>query len=155
MSRQARSESIDPLQVQIVHCVHRCVRRAFLCGVDPYTGQSYEHRRAWIRERLEFLASIFGIDCLTYTVLSNHLHVVLRSRPDVVATWSDREVARRWLLLFPRRKNKDGSPAEPVQVRDRHDCQRSEKACRTPQATQRCQLVDAMYCRKHCSPQQP
>ena len=113
MSRQARSESIDPLQVQIVHCVHRCVRRAFLCGNDPYTGQSYEHRRSWIRERLEFLASIFGIDCLTYTVLSNHLHVVLRSRPDVVATWSDRQVARRWLLLFPKRKNKDGSPAEP------------------------------------------
>ena len=113
MSRQGRSESIDPLQVQIVHCVHRCVRRAFLCGDDPYTGQNYEHRRHWIRARLEFLASIFGIDCLTYTVLSNHLHVVLRSRPDVVATWKDREVARRWLLLFPKRKKKDGSAEEP------------------------------------------
>ena len=110
MSRQARSESIDPLEVQIVHCIHRCVRRAFLCGSDPYTGKSFEHRRLWIRARLEFLASLFGIDCLTYTVLSNHLHLVLRSRPDVVASWSDREVARRWLLLFPERKKQDGSP---------------------------------------------
>ena len=85
----------------------------FLCGDDPYSGQSYEHRRYWIRARLEFLASIFGIDCLTYTVLSNHLHIVLRSRPDIVNTWTDEEIARRWLRLFPKRKKKDGSPAAP------------------------------------------
>ena len=113
MARQARSESIDPAQVQVVHCIHRCVRRAFLCGDDPLTGQSFEHRRGWIRDRLEFLASVFGIDCLTYTVMHNHLHLILRSRPDIVATWSDREVARRWLLLFPVRKQIDGGPAEP------------------------------------------
>ena len=34
-------------------------------------------------------ATKFGVDCLTYTVLSNHLHIVLRSRPDVVKAWSD------------------------------------------------------------------
>ena len=39
-----------------------------------------------IRDRLEFLASVFAIDVLTYTVLSNHLHLVLRSRPDVAAS---------------------------------------------------------------------
>ena len=115
MPRQARGEVIDPDQVQIVHCVQRCVRRAFLCGEDPVSGQSFEHRREWIRSRLEFLASVFGVDCLTYTVMSNHIHLVLRSRPDVVATWSDQEVARRWLRLFPKRRNKDGSPAEPEQ----------------------------------------
>jgi|TARA_R110002072_G_scaffold161403_1_gene312912 hypothetical protein len=32
------------------------------------------------------------MDCLTYTVLSNHLHVVLRSRPDVMAAWPDEAV---------------------------------------------------------------
>jgi len=113
MPRLARYEVIDPEQVQVMHCVQRCVRRAFLCGQDPWSGHSFEHRRQWIRQRLEFLASVFGIDCLTYTVLSNHLHVVLRSRPDVVAGWSDKEVAARWLRLFPKRRNKDGSPAEP------------------------------------------
>ena len=35
--------------------------------------------------------------------MSNHLHVILRNRPDVVALWSDREVARRWLAVFPGR----------------------------------------------------
>ena len=113
MGRKARGEVMDPARIQIFHCIHRCVRRAFLCGDDPYSGVCYEHRRAWIRQRLEFLASIFAIDCLTYTVLSNHLHLVLRSRPDLVKTWSDQEVARRWLRLFPRRTNKDGTPAEP------------------------------------------
>ncbi len=77
MPRKARYDVIDPADVQVLHCVQRCVRRAFLCGEDPFTGQSFEHRREWIRERLEFLAGCFGIDCLTYTVLSNHLHVVL------------------------------------------------------------------------------
>lgn len=52
---------------------------------------------------MEFLAGVFGVDCLTYTVLSNQLHVVVRSRPDVVATWSDLKVARRWLRLFSKR----------------------------------------------------
>lgn len=70
----------------------------------------------WIRECLEFLASVFGIDSLTYRVLSNHLQLVLRSRPDVVTSWSDEEVARRWLRLYPLRRNQDGSPAEPAKA---------------------------------------
>lgn len=41
------------------------------------------------------------------------MHLVLHSRIDVAATWSDDEVARRWLRLFPKRRNKDGSPATP------------------------------------------
>ena len=113
MPRQARGEYVNPEEVQILHLVNRCVRRAYLCGKDPYTGQSFEHRREWIRKRLEFLASVFGIDCLTYTVMSNHIHLILRSRPDIVREWSDKEVACRWLRLFPTRREKDGSPADP------------------------------------------
>ncbi len=115
MARQARGEVVDPAKVQIFHCMHRCVRGAILCGNNPDSGRCYEHRRDWIRQRLEFLASIFGIDCLTYSVMSNHLHVVLRSRPDVVATWTDREVAQRWLRLFPKRR-RTGQPNEPTEA---------------------------------------
>jgi hypothetical protein len=46
--------------------------------------------------------------------MSNHLHLVLRTRPDVVAHWSDEEVARRWWRLFPRRRDAEGHPAEPM-----------------------------------------
>lgn len=113
MARLARGQYIDPGVIQVLHTVQRCVRRAFLCGEDPVSGTSYEHRRGWIRDRIEVLAGIFAIECLTYAIMSNHLHQVLRSRPDVVATWSDEEVARRWLKLFPKRRRKDGSPAKP------------------------------------------
>ena len=38
-----------------------------------------------MRQWLEFLAAVVEIDCLLYTVPANHLHLVLRSRPYVVA----------------------------------------------------------------------
>ena len=116
MPRLARGEYLDPSEVQIVHAIQRCVRRAFLCGDDPLFGQAYEHRRCWVRDRLEFLASVLAITCLTYTVLSNHLHIVLRSRPDIVERWTDQEVASRWLRLFPKRRKKYGSPETPNAV---------------------------------------
>ena len=114
MARQARGEYLNPNEVQVVHCVQRCVRQAYLCGLDKNTGNDYEHRRGWIRDRFEMLASVFAVDCLTYAVMSNHLHVVLRSRPDVVKQWSDDDVARRWWKLFPQRKDANGKAEEPT-----------------------------------------
>lgn len=81
------------------HCVNRCVRRAFLCE-DPFTENNFDHRRVWIRQRLDSLAAQFGIDVCGYAVMSNHVHVVLRNRHDVVKEWSDKEVARRWYHLY-------------------------------------------------------
>ena len=40
--------------------------------------------------------------------LSNHIHLILRSRPDVVALWSDKEVVRRWLTISHLVPSKDG-----------------------------------------------
>ena len=113
MPRATRAEVYDPAEVAIVHCVQRCVRRAYLAGVDPLSGRNFEFRREWIRRRLELLSSVFGIDVLVYSILSNHLHVVLRTRPDVVAAWSDCEVATRWLRLFPGRRLEE-QLAEPT-----------------------------------------
>ena len=84
-------------EVGVYHCIQRVVRRAFLCGVDPLSGNSYDHRRVWIRDRLEYLAGLFGVEVAAFAVMSNHVHVILRNRPDVVALWTDQEVARRWL----------------------------------------------------------
>src|SRR3990172_4573067 len=104
MGRAKRTELWDANEVGIVHAVQRCVRRAWLAGVDERSGKDYSYRREWIRRRLESLASVFGIDVLTYAILSNHLHLILRNRPDVVAQWSDEEVAIRWLRVFPGRR---------------------------------------------------
>ena len=113
MPRAPRAEQFDPSSVCIVHLVQRCVRRAYLAGADAVTGKNFEHRREWIRCRMERLASVFGIDVLTYAILSNHLHIVIRTRPDIVANWSDAEVALRWLRVFPGRRI-DEQLAEPT-----------------------------------------
>ncbi len=108
----ARSEIVTPNEVGIYHCVTRCVRRAFLCGKDAYSGRSYEHRREWIRSRLHELLAIFAIDVVAYAIMNNHLHLVIRIRPDIANSWTPEEIARRWLLLFPQRRI-DGKAAEP------------------------------------------
>ena len=82
------------------HCVSRCVRKAFLCGVDHYTGQSYEHRRDWVESRLLELAAVFAIDICAYVVMSNHLHLVLRIDVELAKHWSDIEVVTQWQKLF-------------------------------------------------------
>ncbi|MFH1135951.1 MAG: hypothetical protein V1816_07680 [Pseudomonadota bacterium] len=107
----ARRETIVEGEEGVFHCIARCVRRAFLCGHDPYTGQSFEHRKTWVRERLKFLASIFAIEVCAYAVMSNHLHTVIRTRPDWAKGWTDEEAARRWLTLFPPRDEK-GIPCQ-------------------------------------------
>ena len=114
MPRCARSETVDPLSPQFVHVWNRCVRRAFLCGRDRYSGKSFEHRRIWARKRIEHLASCFGIDVITFAIMSNHTHQVLKTRPDVVDTWDDRTVAVRWLSIDPKKRN--GKPVQPTEA---------------------------------------
>src|SRR5690606_14965860 len=114
MGRPPRSEQFSASEIGIVHVVQRCVRRAFLAGIDEQTGNDYSFRREWIRRRMEALASVFAIDVLNYAILSNHMHQILRNRPDVVATWSDEDVAIRWLRVFPGRRLED-QLAEPTE----------------------------------------
>ena len=78
----------------------RCVRRAFLCGDDAHSGQSYEHRRQWVVDKLGQLSRLFAIGICAYAVMSNHYHLVLKVEPDTAANWSEREVAERWAALF-------------------------------------------------------
>jgi hypothetical protein len=88
------------------------VRRAFLCGRDPHSGKDYEYRRDWICQFEEKLAGLFAVEVGFHAELSNHLHVVLRNRPDVAARWTDKEVARRWLAITHLVKSKDGELKE-------------------------------------------
>lgn len=92
----ARKSLIDLEQTTYYHCIARCVRRAFLCGEDHVTGQNFEHRKAWVVERLDYLAKTFAIDIASYAIMSNHYHVVLRVDVDKANQWSDANVVRRW-----------------------------------------------------------
>jgi putative transposase len=110
-----RSKYVQEGQEGVYHCFNRCVRRAFLCGFDSLTLRDFSHRKAWLVDRLRYLAAIFAIEVCAYAVLENHYHSVLRTRPDIVAKWSDHEVATRWLTLFPRHRNREGIPIPPVE----------------------------------------
>jgi REP element-mobilizing transposase RayT len=82
------------------HCVSRCVRRAYLCGLDDYSGKDYEHRRDWLEDKLLKTAGVFAIKLCAHAVMSNHYHVVLHVRPDIASDWNDQDVVQRWHQLF-------------------------------------------------------
>jgi len=115
MVRLARAEVFDPHEVAVAHVYNRTVRRCFLLGDDAVSGKNFDHRKVWIEEYLQQFAAAFGIDLLGFAILSNHFHLILRSRPDVVATWDDREVARRWLMLCPHRRSADSAAMPPTE----------------------------------------
>ena len=82
------------------HCTSRCVRRAYLCGIDPNTGDDLEHRRTWVEERILELSEVFALRICAYAVLSNHYHVVLYVDREEAEGLSPREVVERWHALF-------------------------------------------------------
>jgi REP element-mobilizing transposase RayT len=82
------------------HCVSRCVRRAFLCGTDANTGQSFEHRRQWIEDKLLDIGQHFAIDICAYAIMSNHYHVVLYIDKEQADNWNRDDVIDHWHRLF-------------------------------------------------------
>ena len=110
-----RSHYVQEGEEGVYHCYSRCVRRAFLFGFDALTRRDLSHRKAWLVDRLRYLASIFAIEVCAYAVMITHYHSVLRTRPDLAALWSDHEVATRWLTLFPRHRDAEGVPLPPTE----------------------------------------
>ena len=96
-----RSAQIDVETTPYYHCIARCVRRAFLCGADPYTGSDFDHRKPWFLERLKLACEVFAIDVCAYAVMSNHFHAVLRVDSARASSWSDEAVLRRYAKFFP------------------------------------------------------
>ena len=82
------------------HCISRVVRRAFLCGFDRLTKQSFEHRRQWVVDRLAELDAVFCIDICAYAIMSNHYHLVLFIDKPAVEALSDLQVIERWRKLY-------------------------------------------------------
>jgi hypothetical protein len=72
MPAYARCDIVDEDRVGVYHCIARCVRRAFLCGTDSYTGRDYSHRKAWVLDRLRQLAGLFGVEVCDYAIMSNN-----------------------------------------------------------------------------------
>jgi len=101
------------------HVTSRCVRRAFLCGVDQYSGRNYEHRRLWVVDRIRLLSSLFAIDVCAYAVMSNHYHLVLKLCPSQLDELTDEQIMERWCALFKGpllvQRHRNGEPLSAVE----------------------------------------
>lgn len=121
-----RSTLVSPSDTPYYHCIGRCVRRAFLCGEDPVSGKSFDHRKQRIRERLALLTEVFAIDVCAYALMSNHYHLVLRLAPERAAAWTEREVVERWRRLYSGppcvTRYLDGAPLDAVETALLADC---------------------------------
>ena len=98
-----RHKLVDEEHAACYHLTSRCVRRAWLCGYDPFTRRDYSYRKPWLVDRMKRLARCFAVEIFGYAVMSNHFHMVLRYDPKACESWTDEEVARRYVEAFPPR----------------------------------------------------
>jgi len=96
----ARKSLISLADTPYYHVIARCVRRAWLCGRDEYSGRDYSHRKAWVLERVRQLSETFAIDTCAYAVMSNHYHLVLHVDQHRTTQWTAQDVVERWTTLF-------------------------------------------------------
>ena len=75
----------------VYHCMTRTVNGEFL-----FEDREKEVLRQMIRQVADFC----GVDVLTYCIMSNHFHVLVRVRDEPVV--SDRELMRRYRVLYPK-----------------------------------------------------
>ena len=58
----------------VFHVMNRVVRRCYLLGNDPLSGNKYDHRKIMTENQLQRWAGAFGIDPLGFAIMSNHFH---------------------------------------------------------------------------------
>jgi hypothetical protein len=68
----ARSKLVDLEVTRGYHCITCCVRRAFFLGEGGFD------RKHWLERRMRELSVVFAISVAGFSVLGNHLHVLVR-----------------------------------------------------------------------------
>jgi len=116
----ARRDIVDLDVTRYYHCISRCVRRAKLCG------EGFEHRKQWIEDRLQLLAQNFAIGVAGFAVMDSHMHVLVRLEPEQADDWSDDEVIRRWIAVYPPR-HLDLDDPQTVEKWVRHEARDTKK----------------------------
>lgn len=99
--RKKRTQVANPDFVNTFHITVRCVRKNHLLDDGkPIKGRALKRRRV-VFDRIEALAQAYAIDIIRISIMDSHLHLELRNRPDLVMLMSDKEVARRYLMIYP------------------------------------------------------
>ncbi len=72
----ARSQLVDVNLTPWYHVISKTVRGAFLLS------QGEEDRKQWLEDRLRTLSGSFAVEVAGFSVLDNHLHVLLKLEPE-------------------------------------------------------------------------
>lgn len=97
------------------HVMSRCVRR--LHCLDDF-------RKGLLEKSLRYHADKMAIDVMTYAVMGNHMHVVVRIRPDEAAEWSAEDVVDRWFELVPMWSSTYGNGDMSLEEQAEKECKR-------------------------------
>ncbi len=115
----ARKRQIHLDSTPYYHCIARCVRRAFLCGRDKFSGRSFTHRRQWIIDRTKTLSALFAIDLCAYAIMENHYHLLIHVDQNRAKQWDALEIVHRYTQIFrcpePVQRWKQGESLTPVE----------------------------------------
>ena len=112
----ARKHTMNPLEVEMHHCWSRVVQGQFLMGIDPDTQVDRSYRQEVLMHLREYLASILFVEVGAAHTMSNHVHDIVRNRPDLVKRLSDEEVlwrdAKAWPKLYKGSRGWDCDPTD-------------------------------------------
>lgn len=102
MPGSSRRDIIREGEIATYHVWSQTALQRFLLGRDFGLKQNNEHRRAWCMSLAGYLERVFAVDIGALHPMDNHFHLILRTRPDLVAKLTDEEVAFRWRLAWPK-----------------------------------------------------
>ena len=103
MAIHPRHRLVDAERPLACHMVSRCVRREWLFGRDPRTGQDHSHLKPWVSDRAIGLSSLFAVALDASAVMSSHFHLVLLHDARASERWHP-DVARRCTQAFSARQ---------------------------------------------------
>jgi len=96
-----RKRLVSSQEPMFYHLTSRCVRKSHLCGKRG--GRDFSHRKNWLIQRMQQLGQAFALEVHAFAITSNHFHLVVYYDPNEAESWSDDEVANRWLTACPPR----------------------------------------------------
>jgi len=114
--RRLRRNTICLDECSCYHVITRCTRQLHLLADEDGGQDEGSQRKEFLLQQLKRLATFTAVGVAGFSLMDNHLHLLLKVDTDSARGWSDREVVRRWLGLHPPR---DGY-RQRVEVEDAH-----------------------------------
>lgn len=101
-----RKKYLDLDSTKHYHCITRCVRRSFLCGYDELTKKDYNYRKEIIQNLLKILTKAYSIEVCSYSIMCNHIHLVLYVNESKVQSFSQDDILNSWSIIYPNSASK-------------------------------------------------